>query len=318
MFQFTVILVFLAAAFLQGCAFGRTAAGVAPTDLTQVQLGSTAQEIESAPGSPIADRTVDDKKIRVYEITEGVEGHPEVFLLWPVAVVMVPGRVASVELCNVQADCNIKVENQAQWAERALAIIYESDDTAIYIIQALTVEVALNYSEAWILANKGDPEAQYQMGSRFEADRATREKWLRLAAEQGHVEAMYSLGVISGEESREKWHWYCQAATRANAEAQFTMGQAFAAESGEVERNLVMAYLWLNAAKSNGYDLNIYGTPQYVKTEGGWICCDYRTRIDDLKERMTSPQIAESESLLTEWGPTPADCYEPDKAQASN
>ncbi len=58
-----------------------------------------------------------------------------------------------------------------------------------------------NIEEIIEKANKGDPEAQYQLGKRYrvgrlvEKDLATAIKWFRLAAEQGNEEAMISLGI---------------------------------------------------------------------------------------------------------------------------
>ena len=198
------------------------------------------------------------------------------------------------------------------------------------------------------LALSGDPESQYQMGIRFETDKAARPKWLRLAAEQGHVEAMYALGTNmdtsiaerrrwlrlaaqqgyadamyalakdSDAGSTNQWRWYCQAAVGSHAEAQMAIGHAFETGSGEIKRDLILAYLWLNAAEPPGHAEKRYGSQKYVKTEGGWICCDYRTSIDALKKKMTPTQIAEAERLAIEWEPNAEDCFEPNKAQATN
>ena len=123
-------------------------------------------------------------------------------------------------------------------------------------------------------AARGDAEAQYQMGSRFDIDKASRREWLRLAAEQGHVEAMYDLGTRSDGGSKEQMHWYCRAAIAGHVEAQFAIGRAYRTASQRDEHDLMMAYLWINASEANGYFEKHHPSQALLKTDG-WPCCDY-------------------------------------------
>jgi TPR repeat protein len=346
MFKFTIAMVLLAAAFLQGCAAARTAAGVPPTDLTQVQVGATAKEIESALGPPIANQTIDGKGIDVHQYTRGVESKPSLWFVWPLFVLQ-PGTWAWVEYCNLAEDCDIKVETEARRAERALAIIYEPGGTAIYFIEAPTVEAAFEASETWVLAIKGDPEAQYRMGSIPQTDKAARRKWLILAAEQGHAQAMYELGRLSNVESaerrkwlllaaeqghaeamydlgdysdagsKEQWRWYCLAGMQGFAKAQSKLGRDYYSGDAPGGTDLSKALFWYTLSDTGGY---VEGQSQYCYHDAnvGYTCARSAGVITQLRSELADEDIAEVERLVAAWEPNPADCYEPDEVQAGN
>jgi hypothetical protein len=160
------------------------------------------------------------------------------------------------------------------------------------------------------LAVMGDPEAQYQIGSRSDYEITRRQKWLRLAAEQGHTDAMHTLGMISDEGSNEQWHWYCQAATRGNAKAQYQLGRGYHSGNAQGGVDLSKALFWYTLSDAGGYRENQYRC--YYAIELGasrWKCgTSIDPLITEIRSDLTDEEIAEVERLLATWDPNPAEC----------
>ncbi|MDR2946221.1 MAG: sel1 repeat family protein [Candidatus Adiutrix sp.] len=87
------------------------------------------------------------------------------------------------------------------------------------------------------MAEKGDAEAQYRLGTIYHGRRRDGPeslKWVKLAAEQGHVKAMSELGFmyrlgngIVTQDFSESAKWYRLAAEQGDAEAQFSLGKLY-------------------------------------------------------------------------------------------
>lgn len=113
------------------------------------------------------------------------------------------------------------------------------------------------------LAESGDPEAQYQLGLRYDTGQAvTRDpeealRWYRSAGEQGHTLGALNSGLLydSGEgvprEATAAAAWYRKAAEAGNGRAAYNLGQLY--ENGEgVPRDSAQAAAWYDKAQRAG------------------------------------------------------------------
>ena len=108
-------------------------------------------------------------------------------------------------------------------------------------------------------AERGDPEAQLEVGEMYVAGRDVPQNdvvafaWYRQAAEQGVAEAQFNVGLMysSGRgvprDEAEAVTWYQKAAAQGLAEAQVNLGVIFAAGQVVVS-DLVTAYIYFNHA----------------------------------------------------------------------
>ena len=113
------------------------------------------------------------------------------------------------------------------------------------------------------LAERGDPDAQYNLGVMYDKgygiieDDKEAVKWWHLAAEQEHVGAQYNLGVMyeNGQgvlqDDKEAAKWYRLAAEQGDVDAQFNLGVMYAKGEGVIQ-DLVIAHMWSNIAASQG------------------------------------------------------------------
>jgi TPR repeat protein len=113
-------------------------------------------------------------------------------------------------------------------------------------------------------AEKGDAEAQYQLGERYYDERARdpakdaeAQKWLRLAAAQGNGKAEDRLGWIyyhgNGvpQDYVEAANWYRRGAEHGNLDAMTRLGNMYRKGEG-VQRDLDEARRWTNKASEIG------------------------------------------------------------------
>ncbi len=151
-------------------------------------------------------------------------------------------------------------------------------------------------------ADRGDPQAQTELGSRYYAGRGAPQddaeavRWTRLAAEQGHAPAQYNLGLlyfrsrgVLGDDA-EAARWYRAAAEQGYAPGQGGLGYMYAYGAG-VERDPVRAYMWLELART-GADSDF--TREL-----------YARQRDELASEMTAEQVGEAQGLAREWTPAP-------------
>ncbi len=151
-----------------------------------------------------------------------------------------------------------------------------------------------------LLAEQGDPDAQYYLGRMYDRrigvpeDNVEAVKWYRLAAEQDDAGAQFSLGVMyengSGipQDYAEAAKWYRLAAEQGHAYGQATVASMYAKGMGVIQ-NYVLAHMWFDLAAARmppGEDR------------------DWAVSNRDIAEgRMTPAQVAEAQRLAREWKP---------------
>ncbi|WP_170606149.1 tetratricopeptide repeat protein [Ruegeria arenilitoris] len=134
------------------------------------------------------------------------------------------------------------------------------------------------------LAERGDPQAQYDLGwlyfMRQPKDCASAIKWWNKAGNNGHSVAQYNIalaydtGLCLPKNRSKAAVWYQLAAKRGYAPAQNNLAVLYDNGNG-VERNKVKAYMWWTMAIENGHKR----APQFRK---------------ELSSRMTPSEISEA------------------------
>ena len=147
------------------------------------------------------------------------------------------------------------------------------------------------------LAEKGDADAQYNLGTIYDdahgvpQDYTEAVKWYQLSAEQGLAAAQDKLGFMYAfakgvpQDYAAAAKWYQRAAEQGLASAQRELGGLYASGKG-VPQDDVNAYLWFQLAAA-----------QNDKAATAW-----RNMFAHV---MTPDQIAKAERLVREWKPTP-------------
>jgi TPR repeat protein len=141
-------------------------------------------------------------------------------------------------------------------------------------------------------AEKGDAEAQYNLGVAYERgdgvpqDYEEAAAWFHKAAEQGHMWAQGLLGMMYYEgrgvaqDDARAAHWHRKAAEQGLAGAQGILGLMYYEGRG-VAQDYVQAYVWLNLAAADKWEL--------AKDIAKWR--------DEVKEVMSVEAIAEGQRL---------------------
>ena len=149
-----------------------------------------------------------------------------------------------------------------------------------------------------LLAEQGDPDAQYYLGRMYDRrigvpeDNVEAVKWYRLAAEQDDAGAQFSLGVMyekgSGipQDYAEAAKWYRLAAEQRHAYSQATLASMYFKGMG-VARDVVLAHMWLNLA-----------AVRFPPGEDRKLAVRDRDRI---QQRMTPAEVAEAQRFAREW-----------------
>ncbi len=184
-------------------------------------------------------------------------------------------------------------------------------------------------------ANKGDSNAQYNLGLMYTYGKGVSEdwsegaKWFSKAAEQGNADAQYNLGYVYingrglAQDSNKAIVWFKKAAERGHMASQFTLAMMYCG-IGDVPKDYNEAVKWFKRAAEQGCitaQLNlavIYyeGTKYY---EGLNVAKDYveaykwlliagirdrhfEAKIkQELASKMTPDQIAEAEKRAKEF-----------------
>jgi uncharacterized protein len=115
------------------------------------------------------------------------------------------------------------------------------------------------------LAEKGDAEAELQMGLRYSSsawgvkDDKIAAQWFEKAARHDRVEAQYRYGLalLEGQgvvqDYKAALYWLEKAARQGHAEARFALGDMYHSGIG-IKSDLERAYLWFNLAAAQGVD----------------------------------------------------------------
>jgi len=148
------------------------------------------------------------------------------------------------------------------------------------------------------LAEKGDADAQFQLGVMYESGQgvppndADAIKWYRKAAEQDDAVAQFNLSVMYAKggspNHAEAALWYRLAADYGLAGAQFNLGMMYVEGQG-VPKDDVQALMWLDLAASQLPGMGINRRNSTV---------DARDRV---ASKMTPQQILEAQELAFEW-----------------
>ena len=151
-------------------------------------------------------------------------------------------------------------------------------------------------------AERGEPEAQTELGGRYYAGRgvpqddAEAARWTARAAEQGYAPAQYNLGLlhfrnrgVAGDDA-EAARWYQAAAEQGYAPAQGALGYLYAYGAGVAE-DPVAAYMWLELAWRGAAD--DFTRRLYAQQRG------------ELAARMTAGQVDEGRRRAGAWKPAP-------------
>lgn len=154
-------------------------------------------------------------------------------------------------------------------------------------------------AELWRpLAEKGDAEAQYSLGTLYaegkgvEQNDATAFLWFQRAANQGvaaaqyNVGASYATGAGIGKSDVDAARWFRRAADQGMAFAQLNLGLLYAAGNG-VPQDDVEAYKWL--------ELAFAGLPP------GGPRMDVARAMTDVSAKMTREQLIEAKRRQRAW-----------------
>jgi len=152
------------------------------------------------------------------------------------------------------------------------------------------------------LAEKGDPIAQYRLGTLYaegkgvEQNDATAFQWMQRAASQGDADAQYNVGAsyIGGlgvaKSEAEAAKWFRRAADQGMVYAQFNLGLLYASGTGVPQDN-VEALKWL--------DLALFGLP------AGGARSDVARAIVDVSATMNNDQKQEAMQRVRTWKAKP-------------
>ena len=192
---FTSLHLILTLMALSSCASTiEVAVGSRATDLTEVKIGADKATVERVLGDPIFQQTKDNYHLSVYEYSLGVEGHPEMLLLWPLLVASAAPTMAYLEWCTFDSDCDTKVEQEKAAAMRQAPILYDEEGKVISIATTIVSKSASDVGVTMIKAAEGDAEAQFLLSSIVAADQGWR--WLCLSAVKGHSPAQSAVAAL--------------------------------------------------------------------------------------------------------------------------
>jgi len=143
------------------------------------------------------------------------------------------------------------------------------------------------------LAEKGDSDAQYDLGWVYESGEGAKKdlkeafKWFSLAAKQGDPDAQFNLGWMyeNGEgvspDLKLAKKFYELAAEQGDPDAQFSLALLLANATGK-DQDLISAYMWLTLADIAEIEEAI----------------DVR---DEIEEDMSDADLVKAEMMTGEW-----------------
>jgi TPR repeat protein len=152
------------------------------------------------------------------------------------------------------------------------------------------------------LADKGDAEAQYRLGSMYaegkgvERNDATALMWFQRAAERGNAAAQYNVGASYAtgvgveKNDAEAAKWFRRAADQGMAFAELNLGLLYAAGHGVPQDN-VEAMTWLQ--------LSLFALPP------GGARSDVARAMQDISAKMTSEQLQDAKDRARTWKAKP-------------
>ena len=191
-------------------------------------------------------------------------------------------------------------------AAAVLAMVHGSPAAAGPLDEGSAAYHAQEYAKAaalWEpLAEKGDPTAQYYLGTLYGEGKgvtqndATAFLWFKRAADQGNAAAQYNVGASYAagtgvdKSDAEAAKWFRRAADQGMAFAQLNLGLLYAAGNGVAQDN-VEAMKWLEIA--------FRGLP------AGGPRMDVAHAMQDVSAKMTNDQRDEARQRAYEWKAKP-------------
>jgi len=156
-------------------------------------------------------------------------------------------------------------------------------------------DYATAFEEFSILAEQGDPKAQFNLGLMYQEGQGTPRnyaqaaKWYRKAAHQGIASAQNNLGLLYHDghgvpqDYVQAATWFRRAADQGDPEAQNNLGVMYY-RSEEVPLDYVEAYKWFKLSSQAGNR-------------------NAAKRRDFLAGKMTPQQLEQAENLVKAWKP---------------
>lgn len=166
-------------ALLTGCAWFL---GIEQTDTSSVQPGASRSVIEDALGEPIKRQPYTFGEVAIYKFNLGYHGLSEDEDT--LATLAVPPYIFATPLFAGIGAVQEPFIREGQTGY--VTVVYGLDNNVI----ALNEQVVTKLERAV----RGNLEAQYELGSRDDIDKAVRWKWLCVAAHGGHALAQESVG----------------------------------------------------------------------------------------------------------------------------
>ena len=172
--------------------------------------------------------------------------------------------------------------------------------------------------ELRVLAEQGDPQAQFHLGQQYSRGRSYGQgvqrdqfeavRWYRLAADQGHRGAQFNLGNmysdgmgVNERDTAAADRWFRLAANQGYTLAQHRLGLRYSNSGQDVPQDHVEAHMWLSlAAEQSGENLReetgvqLSAGPPDLDKLVGTLADQYVTTRDAVAERMTPAQLAEA------------------------
>ena len=158
-------------------------------------------------------------------------------------------------------------------------------------------------AELWQpLAEKGDPAAQYLLGTLYVAGKGVKQNdatafmWFQRAANQGNASAQYNVGASYAEGTGvpksdiDAAKWFQRAANQGMVFAQLNLGLLYAAGNGVPQDN-VEAFKWL--------ELAFFALPT------GGPRSDVARAMTDVAAKMTREQVEEAKQRERRWKAQP-------------
>ncbi|MCL2022509.1 MAG: sel1 repeat family protein [Betaproteobacteria bacterium] len=192
--------------------------------------------------------------------------------------------------------------------------------------------INLSLSELTRMAEAGDANAQFDLGSRYSLGQGVPQdyrqafNWYQKAAEQGLEEAQHNLGSMYNRGDgvpQNVWqaiNWWRKAAAQGSPPSQYLLGTAYANGRG-VPQNYRQAADWYQKAAEQGFPPaqlnlgNMYANGEGVHKDivlayallslaaANWQHNDAVRGRDIVAKQMTREQIKEGDAIASQWQP---------------
>ena len=175
-------------------------------------------------------------------------------------------------------------------SQNALGIIFRQGTEFIEPDVTKSTDWFLAAAEQNHLPSQYNLATAYLTGTGVAKNLTLAAQWYRKSAEQGYVRAQHAIAVLyqKGQGIEQDYakarYWYWIASNQNYAPSQYNLGLFYAAQTGDLEVDLIQAYMWLAISARNGFtQANKYG--------------------QELINLMTRQELEEAKSLARNWKP---------------